>query len=594
MNFHDYNRVRLPGWLYLFLAIALRNPVRASGIAYWYLTRRRVRARNRLRDAANALLDPYKTWIRIVEREQIATLLTARSGVQEPKFTFLVNAPQWADSAALARTVASIFAQTSSNWEIVLTSPIVNNDQFKPDPRMIVLRTDTDNAAVALDVALREASGAFIIPVPPGAVFSFWALAGYQDALNRNPAAEILYGDEDRISEDGRRTLPWFKPEWDPEMLLAQDYISGAFALATPLARAAGPVAADLADCARYALLLAAVVSEVRVVHVARVLCHHCGAQSGDDVPARLRAVSRQVAARRGEIEPGPFNTVRVRWPLQHPEPTVTIVVPTRDGVDLLEACVGGVLRATQYSNFTVLVVDNGSVDAETHAWFEKVSLDHRVTVLRYDKPYNYSAINNFAVSHAASEYICLLNNDTEVIDGAWLRELMRYAVRPGVGAVGAKLLYPDRTIQHAGVVVGLGGAAGHAHRALPDDAPGYFAHAHVPHHASAVTAACLVVAREKFIAVGGFDETGLQIAYNDVDLCLKFEKAGWRNVYAPQSVLIHHESKSRGLDMSPEHFARYTRELNVLRERWGTVDFVDPSHHPMLDRSSELYRVQL
>jgi len=216
-----------------------------------------------------------------------------------------------------------------------------------------------------------------------------------------------------------------------------------------------------------------------------------------------------------------------------------------------------------------------------------------RVSILLYDHPYNYSAINNAAVAQSRGSYLCLLNNDTEIIEGSWLTELMRYATRTHVGAVGAKLLYGDGSIQHAGVLLGIGGAAGHAHRGLRDDEPGYFAMAHSAHYATAVTAACLVVERAKFEAVGGFDEAMLQIAYNDVDLCLKLERAGWRNVYAPQAMLTHHESKSRGLDLSPEHFERYRAELAVLQERWNTVDAVDPLHHPYLDRSSETYRVR-
>jgi GT2 family glycosyltransferase len=259
-----------------------------------------------------------------------------------------------------------------------------------------------------------------------------------------------------------------------------------------------------------------------------------------------------------------------------------------------MEACVGSVLRETDYADYDVLIVDNGSVLPQTHAWFDTVTADDRVSVLAYDHPYNYSAINNFAARRARGQYLCLLNNDTEIIDGAWLRELMRHAVRPGVGAVGAKLLYPDHSIQHAGVVIGLGNAAGHAHRMLPDDRPGYFALAHCAHEASAVTAACLVVERRKFDAVGGLEEAELQIAYNDVDLCLKLTQAGWRTIYAPQAILIHHESKSRGPDLSPHHIDRYRRELATLQQRWGTATLIDRMHHPRLDRASETYRIQL
>ena len=214
--------------------------------------------------------------------------------------------------------------------------------------------------------------------------------------------------------------------------------------------------------------------------------------------------------------------------------------------------------------------------------------------MLRYREPFNYSAINNFAARHARGSYLCLLNNDTEVVEPSWLTELMRYAVRSDVGAVGAKLLYEDGSIQHAGVVVGIGDAAGHPHRFLPAGRPGYFRMAHVPQFISAVTGACLVVEKSKFEAVGGLDEEKLAVAYNDVDLCLKLEAAGWRNVYVPHAVLLHHESKSRGNDMAPAQFGRYSRELTVLQERWKTKTYEDPLHNPNLDRYSETYVLRL
>jgi GT2 family glycosyltransferase len=217
-----------------------------------------------------------------------------------------------------------------------------------------------------------------------------------------------------------------------------------------------------------------------------------------------------------------------------------------------------------------------------------------KVRLLPYPGTYNFSAINNAAARNARGSYLCLLNNDTEVVSGEWLTELMRYAVRPDIGAAGAKLLYEDGTIQHAGVVVGIGEAAGHAHRFLPAHEPGYFRQPHVAQYVSAVTAACLVVEKAKFEAVGGLDEAELAVAFNDVDFCLKLEKAGWRNVYVPHAVLVHHESKSRGKDISAANIDRYRRELNVLQQRWGTKTYDDPLHNPNLDRYSETFVISL
>lgn len=269
-------------------------------------------------------------------------------------------------------------------------------------------------------------------------------------------------------------------------------------------------------------------------------------------------------------------------------------MVPTRDRLDLLSCCVEGVLHGTDYPDVELVIADNGSVEPATLAFFDACARDPRVKVVRWPYPYNYSAINNFAVRHTSRPYVCLLNNDIEMIDLSWLRAMMAHAIRPEVGAVGARLLYPDHSIQHAGVVIGLGNAAGHAHRGLPAGQPGYFGQALVTRAATAVTAACLVVAREKFDAVSGLDEEGLAIAYNDVDFCLKLGNAGFRNIYVAEAVLIHHESKSRGQDFAEENLARYLRELKILQQRWSTVGFCDPTHHRSLDPASETFRLKV
>jgi GT2 family glycosyltransferase len=587
----------LPIWARLYLAVLWRRPTRAIAIAFWYLSRKRVRARNRLSEAATGLSASYRIWIRIVERAETRALLAASRralGAGAPRFSLWVHAPAWSDARALARTLASIESQICRDWELIVTGGAPSFTRVD-SPVVRHIPAEGHDRASALWLALAAATGDFAMIVPPDAVLPPGAVARYQRAAIDAADVAIFYGDEDIIDAAGRRMRPWFKPQWNAELILAQDYISHACAIAMPLVRSIGEISADLADCLGYALLLAvASRPDVEIRHIAHVLCHLPDGVDLDRPDVRLRAVSRYVADGGGRAQAGPFGTVRVTWPLPDPPPSVTIIVPTRDRVDLLETCIRSLLRKTRYPNYDILIVDNGSVEPDTHAWFTMISTDPRVSVLRYDHPYNYSAINNFAAARSRGEYLCLLNNDTEIVEAAWLDELMRYAIRPGVGAVGAKLLYDDGSIQHAGIVMGLGNAAGHAHRSLPDGQSGYFAQAHCAHHASAVTAACLVVERAKFDAVGGLDEIDFQIAYNDVDFCLKLGRRGWHNVYAPQAVVVHYESKSRGQDMAPQHIERYKRELAVLQERWDTDSVVDPMHHPRLDRASETYRIHL
>jgi len=250
------------------------------------------------------------------------------------------------------------------------------------------------------------------------------------------------------------------------------------------------------------------------------------------------------------------------------------------------------VLNRTDYGNLEILILDNGSVEESTRTYLEELDRHPQIRVLAFPGPFNFSAINNFAALQARGSFLCLLNNDTEVIEPTWLSELMRYAARKEVGAAGAKLLYEDGSIQHAGIVIGIGEAAGHAHRLLPAGEPGYFRMPHVPQFVSAVTAACLVIEKTKFDAVRGFDEQ-MPVAFNDVDFCLKVQAAGWQNVYVPQAVLLHHESKSRGKDDEPENVQRFQRELGILQRRWGTKIYVDPVHNPNLDRHSETFVIR-
>ncbi|QIK78091.1 glycosyltransferase family 2 protein [Sphingomonas piscis] len=268
----------------------------------------------------------------------------------------------------------------------------------------------------------------------------------------------------------------------------------------------------------------------------------------------------------------------------------MTVIIPTRNGCDLLRLCVEG-LRSTDYPNVRLIVVDNGSDDPSTLRYLEELERGG-ASVLRMPGPFNYSSLNNRAVEQASTELLCFLNNDVEMIDGDWLSLLAAHAVQSDVGAVGARLLYPDRSVQHAGVVLGVGGGAGHAHRLVPEGEEGYFSRHLLPQEVTAVTAACLVVERSKFLKVGGFDEDLFPVAFNDVDLCLKLNAAGWGSVYEPRASLIHHESKSRGKDSARRNRVRFASELLALKRKWKTDQRRDPFHHPHLSPFTEQFLI--
>ena len=549
----------------LFFRLLLRRPWDALSALYWRITRRRVRAFNRLRTGTANLPFAYRFWIRTIERnrqrENDFKLIAARWRWQ-PRFAILIHCRRGCTDDRLRRSITSIERQLYAAWTVI--------------------ESLNDPGCGEYD---------FVVPVRAGDSLSKVALFRFAEAIQADSHATVLYGDQDELDPRGRRRRPWFKPGWNPEMFLAQDFLSAAVAIKrSVILEFVGRDAPDL-----HTLLLSATSTDNgAVVHVPHILCHVNPQPDEELSGARVEAVTRHVQSLGASTVAGLFGTIKVQWPLPAEPPLVSIIIPTRDALEVLRPCIESVLRLTTYERFEIVVVDNGSTDAATLAYFEDLASEPTIRILRYDAPYNYSAINNWAAEMATGSYLCLLNNDTEVLEPDWLTEMMRYAVRSDVGAVGAKLLYADGTIQHAGVVIGMGEGAGHAHRFQPSGEAGYFGQPHVAQFVSAVTAACLVVAKTKFQAVGGLDAQNLAIAYNDVDHCLKLQAAGWRNVYVPHAVLLHHESKSRGSDVSPEHVERYTRELRVLQERWGTKSYQDPLHNPNLDRYSETFLLRL
>lgn len=538
--------------------ILQERPAAALRASFWRLTGRRVRAANILRDASRGLRCEYPLWL-----EQSLTRARALGTSDGPTITVLIHGEKNTGSALWRRSRASVERQDYAK--------IIRQECWSDE----------------LAAALQALTSDYVFFLRAGDELAKAALLFLVAELGER-SAPIIYGDEDGLIGSASER-PWFKPRWNSEMFLALDYLSSASALRTDLARQAAQDIGEQADDPLFAILLRATeLAGNAVTHLPEVLVH-VDRSKAEPSASRLNDVQRHLGTR-ARCLPGPFDTVQVQWPLPAELPLVSIVIPTRDKVELLRTCVESVRSRTTYRNYELVVVDNGSVEAATLSYLAELRATPGSRVIRSDAPYNYSALNNLAVATCSGKFVLLLNNDTEVITPEWLTEMVRYANRDDVGAVGAKLLYDDGSIQHAGVVVGMGEAAGHAHRFLRVDDPGYFRQAHAAQFVSAVTAACLLVDRGKYMAVGGLDEQNLAIAYNDVDFCLKLQRAGWRNVYTPHAALYHHESKSRGDDLSPEHRARYMRELAVLQERWATRTFVDPLHSVNLDRYSETY----
>ncbi|EXS68692.1 glycosyl transferase [Sphingobium sp. Ant17] len=398
--------------------------------------------------------------------------------------------------------------------------------------------------------------------IAPGTAAAYCAAIAEQS--NDAGMAKIIYADDDQLDKRSRRTAPHFKPDWNSELFQHFDYLTGACILHA--GRADLEAVADRPDWAQQLVMRAAQAEGRSPVHVRQML-HHRRTRFAPRIPAAPVAPSRDM-------------------------PHVTIIVPTRNRVDLLRTCLEGI-AATDYPTVDVIVVDNDSDDPETRAYLADLDSVH-TQVLNHRGVFNYSAINNRAAAQARGQLLCLLNNDIEMTRPDWLAIMAHQAMRHDVGAVGARLLYPDGRIQHAGVVIGVGNAAGHAHRFLHPNEEGYFRRHALPQFTSAVTAACLLVQRERFMAVGGLDERNFAVAFNDVDLCLRLNQRGWQSLYEPRATLIHHESVSRGLDQDPVGAARFAGELAALKRIWNTDEITDPFHHPQLSRAAERFVVAI
>ncbi|MGI4731982.1 MAG: glycosyltransferase [Janthinobacterium lividum] len=385
----------------------------------------------------------------------------------------------------------------------------------------------------------------------------------------------VVYWDEDRM-RDGRREDPWVKPDWDPMLLGDGAGVMGAGLIAMAALRAAargrGGVfdAAGMTDVVRRVLAAA----DLAPVHLPLILTH-CRAAAGSTIGHA--PISGRDVPSPGAVPPAP-----PVWP------DVSIIIPMRDRADLLWSCMTGLRTLTYPGRATITIVDNDSAEPETHALLALLAREDAVGVLPYRGTFNFAAMVNHAAGNTSGEVLCLLNNDIEPRDGGWLEAMVRHAVQREVGAVGARLLYPDGTIQHAGVAVGIGGAAGHVQKGV-DPASPLFRHWHDRTRAvSAVTAACMVLERSKFQRAGGMDAAAFPVDFNDVDLCLKLAECGLRNVLAVEATLVHHESQTRGTSRSPASAARFARELATLRTRWHTLTRQDPHHSPRFRREAE------
>ena len=506
----------------------------------------------------------------------------------------LVMHARGASLQQLKASIESVRTQLYPHWELRIAcdahapAPLRHRlAAFAARDTRIRLIACEAHAGAGLRTALAAVSAPNVGIVSPSDVLAAHALLLVAEAMTRHPHAEVFYTDEDELDAQGRRHNPHFKCDWNLELLLSSHYLRHLTVYRTERVRHCGMAwHDDDEDVLQHELELRCTetLTSAGVVHIPHVLYHarRGAAASGD----RGAGIVREHLARLGlqaGVNTDPLGGYRLSFAPPSPAPLVSIVIPTRDRLDLLRPCVQSVLAKTRHPAIEIIVVDNGSTESSTLHYLERLAADPRVRVLRDERPFNYADLNNLAVAQAMGEYVVLLNNDTEVVNPGWLGEMLGLAALPGIGAVGARLWYDDMSLQHAGVILGLGGVAGHAHRQLQAGVAGYRGRAHLLQTFSAVTAACLMVRRARYVAVGGLDRDAFAVAYNDVDFCLRLRAAGLRNVWTPNAELIHRESKSRGSDLADTQIERYRGEVARMLERWGHALAHDPAYNPNL-----------
>lgn len=407
--------------------------------------------------------------------------------------------------------------------------------------------------------------------------------------LKWNTQASMIYCDTDKFDKKGNRKSPHFLPDWNPELQFSSAYISTGVLFSVRALEQVDYKAATIAGmaCALWLSDTAKPVAHIPLTLLHRSSNNKTGADELEDIADVLQHYTHAVSAYNRE-----FGIQHIQWPILD-EPLVSLIIPTKNAKALVQACINSILEKTTYKNYEILLIDNGSDERESIAYFQQLTEHPKIRVLEYPGPFNYSAINNFGVQHAKGDIVGLVNNDIEVIKPDWLTFMVGHASRHDVGCVGAKLLYSDDRVQHAGVVLGYGGGAGHAHKYFPRYHPGYLKRLVATQNYSAVTAACLLVKKSLFNAVGGLNEKDLTVAFNDVDFCLRVRECGVRNVYCAEAELYHHESVSRGLDLSPEKAARFKKELDYLQTHWAHYIAHDPAYSPNLTLKRENFSVK-
>lgn len=556
----------------------------------------------------------YSAWVRLYDeltpsdRAQIRGHIA--SFVDRPLFSVLLPVYN-SNPRYLRRAIASVRRQLYPHWELCIVDDASTDRRIGPllqkearaDPRIKLLRrTDNGHICAASNDALGLASGKFIALLDHDDELAPTALYYAALELNNKPDLQLLYSDEDKLDKQGRRCDPYFKSDWNPDLFTSQNYISHLSIYRTDLVRKVGGFRVNFEGSQDYDLTLRCIeqAEPSQIRHIPHVLYHWRIVEQSTATFAAAKPYAQPAAIRAmqdhldrleiaGAALPHYADYLRVKYSLPVNPPLVSIIIPTRDRAPLLRKCLQSLFDETDYPNYEVIIIDNDSSERDALDYLSELNKSGHARVHRVEGPFNYSRLNNIGASLARGSFIALLNNDLEAINRDWLAEMVSQALRPEIGAVGARLWYPDKTMQHGGVILGAGGVASHAHVGIRNE-HGYFGRAHLTQNFSAVTAACMVLKKDLYLQLGGFDEINLPVAFNDVDFCLRLREEGFRIVWTPHAELFHHESASRGFEDTMNKQQRFLAEVRYMEMKWKASLAADPYYNPNLSLGNKLF----
>ncbi|HIP37543.1 MAG TPA: glycosyltransferase family 2 protein [Crocinitomix sp.] len=528
----------------------------------------------------------YTRWIK--ENEVNLTKIDINLIPYQPLISIVLptyNTP----SNFLKKAIQSIISQSYTNWELCIADDastvkstlelLVEYEQNYSNIK-VCYRKENGHISASSNSGLSLAEGEYIAFMDHDDELSINALYEVVKVINEQHNATIIYSDEDKIDFRSKRFEPHFKPDWNEDMFYSQNYISHFTVIKKDVLNRTDKFRLGYEGAQDYDLILQCLcfIDRNTIYHISKILYHwraipgstaqESAAKSYAD-KAGLKALKRHfyndcnVSIYLGEVS----GTYRVKYAINK-NLSVSIIMPSKDNYSLLYKAITSIETKTSYKNYEIIIVDNQTTEPQALEYLKLLNLKDNIKVIHYDKVFNYAAINNFAVKEAKGEFLLFINNDIEVLNSLWLDEMLSHANRRGIGIVGAKLYYSDMTIQHAGVILGIGGVAGHAHKYFTKEDYGYMSRLKIVQNYSAVTAACMLMKKDIFNEVFGFEEE-LQVAFNDIDLCLKVLEKGYRNLWTPYAELIHYESKSRGREDNPEKISRFNQEIKYMKERW-------------------------